>query len=180
MSGSLGVLEESSVRYMSWHGTGYYMAILTKQIRSRLVLVSFCLLQQDDLDCIPLTSQRVIRLLAAPAPAPTGWLAGWPMENCFVWSVARLILFSLWLCQATALFPVRHPAAQLTPEDNTVMVLASREVRHQAVIANGIATASHPPLPLDTRLRRAWASRLPLALSRVVARDGHRELKKLQ
>jgi hypothetical protein len=36
-----------------------------------------------------------------------------------------------------ALFSVRHPAAQLTP----VMVLASCEVRHQAVIANGIATA---------------------------------------
>jgi hypothetical protein len=67
-----------------------------------------------------------------------------------------------------------------TPKTNTVMVLAICEVRHQAVIANGIATASHPPLPLDTRLRRAWASRLPLALSRVVARDGHRELKKLQ
>jgi hypothetical protein len=41
------------------------------------------------------------------------------------------------LDQATALFSVRHPAAQLTP----VMVLASCEVRHQAVIANGIATA---------------------------------------
>jgi hypothetical protein len=44
-----------------------------------------------------------------------------------------------------------------TPKTNTVMVLAICEVRHQAVIANGIATASHPPLPLDTRLGRAWA-----------------------
>jgi hypothetical protein len=34
-----------------------------------------------------------------------------------------------------------------------------------------------PPLPLDVRLRRAWTSRLPLTMSRVVAQDGHQELK---